>query len=177
MNVIRILRHRVYRWEGSAEPARGQQASIVVPITNENVHRVLEFREPRHLAVFEGYLREGRFGVFAIRNGRVLGHAWVSRPHERMQTLNRYFRLRPGDTLIHYCNVDPSVRGHGLYGAMLRELAGQLSADKMVKRILIDTERSNTSSMRGIEKEQFIFVSSTWYLLVGKLLVLRVQKF
>ncbi|WP_104176984.1 GNAT family N-acetyltransferase [Cryobacterium sp. Y50] len=172
---VRVMRQRVYLWTRDA-PGANLGSVEVFPIARENVSRVLDFRSAQQVSVFENYLDEGRTGVFGAVGERVVGHAWASSRSDTTATLSRYFRLRPGDTLIHHCHVDESARGQGVYGAMLRALVEKMLADSRVRRIFIDTERSNVPSIRGIEKAGFSFVEEATYIRVGKWLVFRTQK-
>jgi hypothetical protein len=65
---------------------------------------------------------------------------------------NRYFRLRPQEALVHFCNVDEKLRGKGIYQALLCELYGVAFEREAVEVIYVDTERDNLPSVKAIEK-------------------------
>lgn len=60
-----------------------------------------------------------------------------------------------GDSYIGPCNTYPTFRGRGLYPLALR-LACQHIKSKGADRIIINTKKTNRSSMRGIDKADFI---------------------
>ena len=56
---------------------------------------------------------------------------------------------------IHYCYVDPSYRGKGIYPYMLVYLARKVFQVQSDNKIYISTDCKNCSSIRGIEKAGF----------------------
>lgn len=173
---IRFMRQVVYRWPATEPLAPGRPGVEVAPITAKNVEGVLEFRGVRQLDAAWTFLRDGHRGVFAIQNGRVVGHAWITPVASGENTANRYFRLAPGEALIHNCHVAESARGQGAYPLMISSLAaGEVTAGS-ASVVLIDCSRSNAASIRGIEKAGFRYEGDGFFLLVAGRSVLRLQR-
>jgi GNAT superfamily N-acetyltransferase len=174
---VRILRQNVYEW-ASAPPAPAYQTPHdveLIPISGANVDRVLDFRGLAQVTQFHSFLKWGRVGVFAILDQRVIGHAWAYLCSGSPVVVNGYFVLRPGETLIHHCNVVPQYRGRGVYPAMISALSERILKENGSSRILIDTPYRNVSAVRGIEKAGFNFLAPAWFLKVGRRTILRRQ--
>lgn len=146
--------YRVYEWPTST-PVPDTGAFDIRPITAANADDVLSFRDRELATTFRRFLDEARVGVFAYVDGRAVAHAWITPVAVRGETANGYFRLAPGDALIHYCHVAPDMRGRGLFGATIRRLTADTLAAHPDGRVLIDTGSDNRASQRGIVKAGF----------------------
>jgi RimJ/RimL family protein N-acetyltransferase len=148
----------------------------LAPVTAENIERGRDFRAASTLADFARFLRKGYLGVYAIAADRVVGHAWAAVCRDTPIKAGGYFRLKPGEALILYCNVAPEQRGRRIYPAMLNELCRRLFRETATRRILVDTEADNASSLRGIARAGFRRLGRGLYVQVmGRLVFARLR--
>lgn len=145
----------------------------IIGVDKENVARITEFRGLSELRLFSEFLKQGRIGVFALASETVVGHAWATCGKSGGRRVNGYFRLQPGQALVHHCNVREDWRGRRIYAAMLRRLCAELLSSFPSVSILVDADRSNRSSIRGLERAGFVsygagvFVQAGPFLLYG----------
>jgi RimJ/RimL family protein N-acetyltransferase len=155
--IIQIRRQRVFVLD------RLEEMKLVQPrlplsiftVTSENVERIGEFRTEDVVRHFQRFLKAGEIGVFAERDGRVVGHAWGAVCRKETRRVNDYFKLRQGEALIHFCSVQESWRGLRIYPAMLSALVAMLFTGQNLHRVFIDTGIDNLASVRGILKVGF----------------------
>ena len=139
-------------------------------ITKENVWKVLDFRDEGCLKTFEVYLRQGNYGIFAILNGKVVGHVWAIYSEENDFTASRFITLAKGEILTYYSNVNPIFRGKNIYPAMMAELSRQLFDVFKPKRILGDIEIDNIPAIKGIVKSGFRHLGYANYITICNLI-------
>lgn len=166
---IRRLRVVVHEWPEGTRPT--VSAAHLEPITLSNAHRVCEFRPERTALTFQRFLERGDFGLFAINENSVVGHAWMSAPRPQSHRGQGYVPLAEGESLIFYCNVATSHRGRGIFKAMISGLAAQHLQRGDQARLLIDTEISNAPSRRGIIGAGFRPVEELDCLMLGSRLL------
>ncbi len=143
------------------------------PVTEDNAARIEDFRtEPGLGPKMARWVREGQYGVYATADSRVVGHVWALPCREQAMLAKRYFRLRPGEALIHFGRVAEAYQGNRILSAMLSTLCPRLLAGGVV-RILVDTDVDNIASAKSIEKVGFRFLERAFFLLVRGKLVLR----
>lgn len=160
-----VRSYKVYLWPPAVAPPHNDTDIRIV--TPENVSDVKNFRSPRLEDTFRQFLDESRSGVYAYEDGLAVGHAWATPISCQPKTVNGYFRLEPGDTLIHYCHVAEDCRGRGIFGHMLHALVLSLMRDGPYQRILIDTEARNLASQHGIVKCGFTYLEERHVLRLG----------
>ncbi|MGW9156985.1 GNAT family N-acetyltransferase [Microbacterium sp. NPDC055665] len=166
--LLKIYRNRNYVWPTDAKlPARTVELR---PIDHENVSEAEGLRSVSVANTFRRFIDAGRFGVFAVVNGEVVGHAWVTSPVDRPQVVNTYAKLAAGESLIHYCYVAPGQRGQGLYAQMLHETAAW-ARGRGATLITVDTSSDNVASKKGIRRAGFTEVAPTTSIVVGRSLV------
>lgn len=152
---------RIYRRHALFCVKRGQLRPTVearIELTferaaEENLSDALSFRSNEIVSAFRRRLESGEIGLFAYHQAKAIAHGWmiVNRGTSPIFA-NRYFRLRPREALVNFCNVDEKYRGQGVYQAMLCELYRYGFANEPIDVIYIDTERANVPSMKAIEK-------------------------
>lgn len=163
-------RHQlIYKWTRSRD-VDGKNSQ---PITKDNVRDVASIRSDLVADNFERFLYQGRRGVFAVHEGKVVGHGWASDWVSESRTFSGYFRLPENSVLIHYCFVSPEHRGRGLYQQILRSLVQACSGAP--GSILVDTNSNNKASQNGILKSGFSRNGHGHYIQVGRHLVWRNQ--
>ena len=108
----------------------------------------------------EGYLRtaEKRFAMgwtlfLASREQDLAGGAWTLTSPSELKS-SPAVPFDEGDVAIVDCWTIPKHRGAGVFPALLR-LIVERSKENGLKRALIEVERGNRSSIRGIEKAGF----------------------
>lgn len=108
---------------------------------------------------FLEFLRAEQVGVYAysVNSHQVVGHAWAIRNvAEETRTVNGYFPLPPHSALIHYCRVDESRQGDGIFGEMLIHLIQQLLRQHVgIQRVYIDAATANRASVKAISRVGF----------------------
>lgn len=127
----------------------------LIDVTFDNVDFVKVLRSEAQVKVFYSFLEEGQYGVYAKLNDKVIGYAWAKVCRKDFCRVNSYMDISKDEALIHYCNVSKYYRGNNIYPAMLVTLCHRLFYEAKVKRIIIDTEMNNHSSLRGIAKVGF----------------------
>lgn len=166
--LLKIYRNRNYVWPDDVQPPA--RTLELRPITRENVGQVEGLRNASVAAAFRRFLDSRRFGVFAVVEGAVVGHAWVTAPADRPRVVNTYAKLTAGESLIHYCYVAPEQRGRGLYAQMLHETTAW-AREQGATRVTVDTSTDNTASQKGILRAGFTEVEATTSVVLGRRLV------
>lgn len=169
---IKILRNMNYEWPNIVVPEL--PTGRVSEIGEDNVGRAETLRSKTIVATFEKFLAEGRHGVFAVRDGITVGHAWVTPPAESRGVVNGYTRADLGESLIHYCYVDPSMRGRGIYAEMLHAVTAW-SLGEGARVVRVDTGTKNIASQRGITRAGFLETGVRTSIVVGRQLVLETR--
>lgn len=154
MTSVRLVRYRVFEWVGESVDVDDVGIDFEV-ITPDNADRVTIFRSPDVARRFASMAISGHLGLFALLEGRVVGHAWAQPASDRSQLVNGYFDLRPGEALIHFCGVDPAFRGRRIFGRLLVELAKRLQDYPLATHVFVDAEASNSASLKGISTSGF----------------------
>lgn len=160
----RVRRQLIYRIDTPAALATlpPDPAVSIEPITRANHADVRAFRAESTQRAFATLLELGDLGVFARVDGQVCGHAWAASGRR----VGGYFAAQADEGFVHYCNVDPARRGHGLYPRMLVALAARCLAEGKA-RVLIDTAVDNIPSQRGLLKAGFRPVAYGVYVQLG----------
>ncbi|WP_435743064.1 GNAT family N-acetyltransferase [Microbacterium sp. PMB16] len=166
--VIKIYRNKSYRWPDDVPVPTATIA--MQAISQDNADLVTAIREESLATVFRKFAAEGRHGIFAMLDGVPAGHAWITTPADTSQVVNSYARLAAGDCLIHYCFVDPTHRGKGVYAQMLHALTAWAFAAG-AHRVLVDTGDDNIASQRGILRAGFAEDQTTVDVVVARRLV------
>lgn len=127
----------------------------IVSVTDEDVDRVVDFRDESRVGAFRRFLTRGDRGVYAWLDGQVVAHAWAFVPDRDERRFHNYIRVRAGEALIHDCQVREDLRGHGIYPSMVATMCRQLFQDNGTKRVLIDTDPGNAAALSGIRRVGF----------------------
>ncbi|MDH5134405.1 MULTISPECIES: GNAT family N-acetyltransferase [unclassified Microbacterium] len=163
--LLKIYRNRNYVWPDDVHPPA--RTAELRPITFDNVSQVERLRNASVAAAFRRFLDSGRFGVFAMVDGIVAGHAWVTPPADDPQVVNTYAKVAAGESLVHYCYVAPEQRGRGLYAQMLHETTAW-AREHGATRVTVDTSVDNTASQKGIQRAGFTEVEPTTSVVIGR---------
>jgi len=134
--------------------------SVKAPITVEevtpgNVDHVIDFQPEKYTAIFNRLLKEDQCGVYAVEDSKVVGHAWAIVCHDKRGRSVGYYDLHAGEALIHYCEVESSRRGCGIYPAMLFSLCKRLFNEEGISKVFANTEIDNIAALRSIAKVGF----------------------
>jgi RimJ/RimL family protein N-acetyltransferase len=121
-------------------------------------------------------LNEDQHGVYALRDSVAIGHAWAKISRTSKCRVNGYLDIRLNEAAIHYCFVAENERGNNIYPAMLIALCDNLRSREGVARILIDAERDNIASIRGIQKAGFMLLGTAVYVQVMGRLIFKCYK-
>jgi hypothetical protein len=178
MRPLRLRRQTIFEHAqvGSPIPAPRLAGTRFILVDQSNVLRVQDYRSNETAQRFLQYLDDGRVGVYALVNERVVGHGWATVAQEKSTTVNGFFRLLSGQALIHDCNVEDDARGNNIYPSLIDELRRHLELSYPKIRVLIDSEMSNTGSLKGITKAGFIPVGHGYYVQVSRFTLLRHQR-
>lgn len=146
---------------------------IIKDVTRNNVDQVIDFRGERIRNIFNEFLDEQQYGIYAYLDSQVVGHAWARVCEEARCRVNGYLEIQYAEALIHFCKVKADQRGQNIYPMMLAALCGRLFDQANVQRILIDAEIDNIPSQRGIAKVGFKSLGKGTYLQIYKHLVYK----
>ena len=152
-NNLIIRNHQIYVLNHTDE-IKKVSANIPITITvidNENVIRVLDFRESHHLNRFKEFLSNSDIGVYAWHNDVVIGHLWAALCPKKKCRINGYFDLKKNEALFHYGNVNPQYRGNNILAAMSCDISKYLFNNN-VSRIYADPDVNNIASKESFEK-------------------------
>jgi len=149
--VIRVRREEFLELRGRAEvaPVAARIPVAFERVTAENVARAGDFREARLAKAFRRYLREGQEGIFAVADGRVVGHAWAVICRGGRCLANGYIELARGEAALHSISVAESHRGRRVFQAMVAAFCARLFDEANVGRIVSTVELDNPASRRG----------------------------
>lgn len=143
---VMIFRHAQFR--NLMCPAEVRQVNW------DNVDDALHMESPDKVAQFRAFLQRGDAGYYAYLNGKVVHRSWVQfGPGIARCELGVTFRLKAGESYVHYCETHPNVRAQGIYTAVLSHIAHDIRA--YGQNAFIATVQSNPASIRAIEKAGF----------------------
>ena len=92
----------------------------------------------------------------------VVAYAWVSFGAERVEEIEGAIQMDPGQAYVWDCATAPAWRGRGLYPALLRTVARELSAEGLTW-LWIAARVDNAPSLRGFVKADFVPVAEVRY--------------
>ncbi len=121
-----------------------------LPIGEENVHWVRELRGQVYEGQFQYQLSMGDFGYYAMLDGKPVAYGWCKHAGSE----DYFFRISQGVCYLCRFFTHESVRGHGIYPALITAL---IDREKDCSRFYIDVERGNEASERGLQKTGFRF--------------------
>lgn len=120
----------------------------------DNVDDTLHMESPDMVAQFRAFLQREDAGYYAYLNGKVVHRSWVQfGPGIAQCELGVTFRLKPGESYVHYCETHQNARAQGIYTAVLSQIANDMRAQG--QNLFIATVQSNPASIRAIEKAGF----------------------
>ena len=153
MSTFRSSTVLLFRHEQPLEP---DPAVDIRPVNESMLGDAREMESPSMIETFRQFLRQGDWGYFGYRNGRMAHRSWVQLGPRRVPLWHRFVphEVHSGEALIHYCETAPAARGAGLYTAALRCIVRDLRAQS-IKTIWISTTADNTASRRAIERAGF----------------------
>ncbi len=121
-----------------------------VPIDESNLEWVRQLRGEAYVGQFQYQRSMGDFGYYAMLEGRPVAYGWCK--HEGSD--DYFFRIGKGVCYLCRFFTHESVRGHGIYPALIWAL---VEHEKTCGRFYIDVERGNEASERGLQKVGFRF--------------------
>lgn len=164
---LSTARHHVYQAPSVVNAGSTGLDVTIARVSADNVHLVEGFREAAVATVFRRFLDEGQVGVYAIHEGRAVGHVWAIPGGLSRRRANGYFPLRRGEALIHYAHVDPGFRGRSVFGLMTAELVDLVRGELTCPHILVDAEVANDPSNRALRGMGFVHIGSDLVVGVG----------
>ena len=132
-------------------PCKSKVSLEMVPITEKNLNLVRDLRGEEYEQQFQYQLSLGDFGYYAYLDGCPVGYGWAK--HSGSEDF--FFRIGKGTVYLCRFFVHESVRGQGIYPAIITEL---ICREAESERFYIATETGNVSSERGLKKVGFVFV-------------------
>jgi len=139
--------------ENSLATVRPKVACDFVAITLENCAQVRDFRENERAAEFREKLIRGEKGFFAVNDGKMVGSIWATVNEGSVPLVARGFmRLIPGEALIHDIVTSANHRGFGIGPFMVVQISEILFRHWRIRRIIIDVNVKNISSLRMMNK-------------------------
>ncbi|MBQ7377979.1 MAG: GNAT family N-acetyltransferase [Clostridia bacterium] len=128
-----------------------------VPITYENTELVRTLRGDVYAEQFQYQLSLGDFGYYAYHNGQPVGYGWV----KHKDSDDYFFKIAEGCCYLCRFFVHESMRGHGIYPALITAL---INKESECNSFYIAVERGNDSSERGLRKVGFEFLKEYGFL-------------
>jgi ribosomal protein S18 acetylase RimI-like enzyme len=134
----------------------------LVPITASNYYRVEDFRGKYRIQEYKRKIMNDEIGFFAEHHSQMLGSIWstmntTSAPH----VVRGFIRLLPGEALIHDIVTGDKYRGMGIGPFMVSRLLPILLESNVVKRVIIDVNVKNNSSLHMMNKIGLKVVNTT----------------
>lgn len=124
-----------------------------VPITIDNYHRVIDFRETSRMSEYRDKFSRGEIGFFADHNGKMIGSIWATiNKTGEPRIVRTYVKLIPNEGLIHDIVTADKFRGLGVGPFMVTRIAPILLEEYGLSRIIVDVNVRNRSSLRMMEK-------------------------
>ena len=149
----------------------------LVPVTLDNFHRVLEFREESRVSEYREKVLRNEIGLFAEYRRAVIGSIWATlNRSDRPVVVRRYMPLLPNEALIHDIVTGDQFRGMGVGSHMVYGMAARLLEQFAVSRIVVDVSVKNVPSLRMMAKvgaplkERALYVSTCGTLLYSKII-------
>lgn len=122
-----------------------------VEITENNVDLVRKLRGDIYAEQFKYQLSMGDFGYYAMIDNKPVAYGWC----KHAGSDDYFFRVSEGVCYLCRFFTHESVRGHGIYPALISEL---VKREKDCNKFYIDVERGNHASERGLKKVGFVFL-------------------
>ena len=123
---------------------------IFLPIDKNNIDWVRELRGEAYVEQFRNQLSMNDFGYYAMLDGKPIAYGWCK--HEGSN--DYFFRISEGVCYLCRFFTHESVRGHGVYPALISAL---IEHEKDCGKFYIDVERGNEASEHGLKKVGFTF--------------------
>lgn len=122
-------------------------------ITPDNCFHVQDFRDVSRVSEYCEKLAQKEIGFFAECDGKAVGSIWATTNKSHMPTVVRsHIRLLPNEALIHDIVTGERFRGRAVGPFMIGRMCYALLNDHNVKRIVIDVNARNTTSLRMMNK-------------------------
>ncbi|HWG58900.1 MAG TPA: hypothetical protein VN661_07615 [Candidatus Acidoferrales bacterium] len=120
----------------------------------ENVN-LLFSRQPRLRDDFHRFLDCGCTGVFLTSNGVWVSYGWFSKPGSRLPHHLPAACRAQADYWIFFCRTREEFRSQGCYRCLLAKIAGFIRSGNPGARVHVDTQITNTASLRAIRAAGF----------------------
>jgi ribosomal protein S18 acetylase RimI-like enzyme len=149
-----------------------------IPITFNNCHRVVDFREEARISEYRDKLARKEIGYFAEYDGKMLGSIWGTINKKKVSDVVRtYIKLQPNEGLIHDIVTSEKSRGLGVGSFMVSRMTPFLLKEYRLSRIIIDVNIRNQASLRMHKKLGFQIDRKMLYVAAfGKLILQLVLK-
>lgn len=119
-------------------------------IDDTNIEWVRELRGDIYVKQFRYQLSMGDFGYYAMLDGKPIAYGWC----KHAGSDDYFFRIPDGICYLCRFFTHESVRGHGIYPAVISAL---IEREKECSKFYIDVERGNEASEHGLKKVGFVF--------------------
>lgn len=128
----------------------------IVEINYNNVDLVKTIRENSHINAFKKMLSKFEKGYYAIdKSGNLIGHFWADINYNATRFTYNKNKLKKNEVFFHYCFVAESARGNNIYPYSLYYISDKFFNNE-INSIIIDIDKYNIPSQKGIEKVGFI---------------------
>ncbi len=115
---------------------------------------------------FMRYLNAGDSGLAILFQGKIIGYGWLSINNETHKKLvNHVFRQPPNSGYIYSCYTNSEHRGKGLYKYLINKLT-KIAFQANIRKLYIDTSKTNVTAMRGITTSGFTFTGRIYKLVI-----------
>jgi len=174
---IEIRNFNVYRLADSVTersflkpPFTGKELKFKI-VGVDNLENIVLSRGEGTYNRFRGYFEEGEQGYYVYYKNNVVACGWLFLNLGSNDIKKKYIVIPKGFVWLHDFWTHPNFRGKGIYPTLLQMICRDVISKNLVSsphNILIDTDRGNIASNKGIIKANFE--------LIGNIVAMRIYK-
>lgn len=125
-------------------------------INNENIFKVINFRDSNVVNLFKDMLDNGEIGVYGIFNQKAVGHTWaIINSSNIVKAVEQFYKTKLKMAYIHFGYVKEELRGNNIGPYILTNLMKFINETYNIDIFYIDTDNSNAASQKSIIKTGF----------------------
>lgn len=177
-NILRYAQNRLYTNKTTLlymlDQGISQDSEATIQKASEdNIHDVLDFQPIQMVTIFKKFLLIGDVGYLAYLHNKCVHRSWVKENEQDVYPIWAWkYKLKLNEVIIHFCETAPEARGNNIYSHVLFKIISDYSANK----VLIAVDKTNISSIKGIEKVGFRLRESMNTLVVLGMRIKKINK-
>jgi len=124
-----------------------------IPISLDNYHRVVDFREENRISNYRDKLARNEIGYFAEHNGKMIGSVWATiNKTDTPRVVQKFTKIMYNEALVHDNVVSEKFRGMRVGPFMEASMFIVLFSEYGVNRIKADVNVRNHASLQMLDK-------------------------